>query len=148
MATIQPTDADLGQTGATALLGSSGSPTTLTQSFAASDTVDAFGHKYVAFWVYVKALSSATELQVRVAISDTGSATATEWTPLNVEEFSSGVATQFNYVQKITLPGSVSTDTLIGVVVIPIRGVRYYRVALKADAGSPTVFVKTSLSGG
>ena len=129
------------------LLGSDAAPATLGTSYAAGGTssaADPDGATWMAFYIYVDAKSTATQLDFQVEVSPSGdTATATEWAPLMGETYSAGAATLAPWEGQTTAIGAVSTDpTLVAVVPFRVKGLRYWRIKLKADAGTPTVHVR------
>jgi hypothetical protein len=134
-------------------LGSNSSPVTLSDSWAAEATsapAKTEGHKYISFFIYVNDPDTATRLDVQIQVSDFGESNPDSiWAPLQTESVADGIATQSDYeVQKSGVDGVAVDPTLFLPITIPIRAFRYFRLRLKADAGSPTVHARYSLSGG
>ena len=133
------------------VLGSSGGPVSIGTSYAAGATspaIDAKDYKFIRFSLILTSAGSATELYWQYETSPTGGAAATEWAPETTENVSSGAAEQFNYepVEKNRVAG-VAAATLIRRPILPVRGARYIRIKLKADAAC-SGYVQYSLSGG
>ena len=126
------------------LLGSSGSAVTLGASYtplATSSGVDMDGDKYLVLFVYCTVLSTATQLDLQLEVSEE---LAGDYVPIQTESVSSGAATQSDYeIQK-----AVSATGAVLVASIPTRGIRFWRVKMKADAGTPEVYVRYKGSGG
>lgn len=121
------------------LLGDSSSPVTLGTSYSAGTTssaISTIGQKYAVFWVYVSVASTATQIDMQVEVAE--SATSSDWVPLQAESVSSGVATQDTYeIQKaFTGTGLILASS------IPVRGLPAMRIKVKADAGTPQVYVR------
>jgi hypothetical protein len=132
-----------------AILGTDASPATLGATYAAggtSDAIDANGLEFVTFWIYVDAKSTAAELYAQVLTSPSGdTATATDWSVLRGETYSSGTATLDPYEAKDVGIASVATDpTLVFELTIETRGRSFFQVRLRADAGTPTAHVVAS----
>lgn len=129
------------------LLGSQGSPITLGASYTGPNTSSSYemqGHKYGMYFVFVTNVGGAARLDIQFETSeDSGAGALTDWCPLQVEEVTAGVATQSDYEIQKAISG-------IGVIAfsIPVRGFRYWRMKLKADAGVPEIYVRYSASGG
>lgn len=126
------------------LLGSSASPVPLTTTYTVGSTsseVSVFGAKYLSLYVYLSALGGAGRIDMQIEVAehpDLG------WTPLQTETVSSGTATQNDYeIQKAVL-----STGLVLVVSLPVRGLRYWRIKLKSDAGTPEAYVRYNTSGG
>ncbi len=125
----------------TDLLGTSGSPTAISASAWTNSTgVNVDSHKFVVFFVYVAAQSTATKLKIQIEAGPDGSS----WQPLQTEDITTGVAVQSNYQIEKAVPGT----GFIMSIPIPTRGLAHFRIALKSDAGTPTVYVKYRGSGG
>ncbi len=85
------------QTPAIDLLGTDAAPATVTTSYSAGATsaaVDVFGHETAGLYVWIDGIASATQLDIMIEVSPTGSATATEWVALKTEAVTSGAATR------------------------------------------------------
>ncbi len=133
------------------LLGSDASPATLGTAYAAGGTssaADPDGAGWICFWIWVDAKSTAARLDFQVEVSATGdTSTDTDWAPLQGETYSSGTATLDPYEAQTSAIGGVSVDpTLICALSYRVKGYRYWRVKLKADAGTPTVHVQFGCS--
>ncbi|MDP6943250.1 MAG: hypothetical protein QF464_03790 [Myxococcota bacterium] len=129
------------------LLGSNASPATLGTSYAAGGTSSAAnpdGADWMAFYVYVDAKSTAGRLDFQVEVSPSGdTAVATDWAPLQGETYATGTATLDPWEGQTTAIAAVVTDpTLVAVIPFRTKGLRYWRIKLKADAGTPTVHVR------
>ena len=126
------------------LLGSSGSAVTLGTSYtplATSSGVDMDGDKYIVLYVYCSALGGAGRLDLQLEVSEE---LAGDYVPVQTESVSSGVSTQSDYeIQK-----AVTGTGAALLVSIPTRGIRFWRIKMKADAGTPAVYVRYSGSGG
>jgi len=134
-------------------LGTDSSPVTLSDDWdpaGISDAVYTEGHKYISFFIYINTPDTATRLDARILVSDTGDdEVQEEWAALQTESVADGVATQSDYeLQKSGVDSVVTNPTLFLPITIPIRAFRYFRIMLKADAGAPTVHARYSLSGG
>ena len=129
------------------LLGTQAAPVTLGAAYTApnsSATYELQGHKYGMYYVFVTAVGGAARIDVQFETTeDDGLGAFATWSPLQTEVVASGVSTQSDYeIQKaITTTGLIAFS-------IPVRGFRYWRVRLKADAGTPQVYVRYSASGG
>lgn len=136
--------------GTAAALGSDASPATLGTAYAAagtSEAVDPNGAKWLAWYIYVDSKSTAARLDFMVEVSATGGAAATEWAPLQGETYASGVATLDPYEAQTSAIGAVSVDpTLVVALSFRTKAFRYWRLKLKADAGTPTVHVQFGCS--
>jgi len=133
-------------------IGSSGSPVTLGTAYAAGTTSPAIsteGHKYVGFFIYVVTKSSATRIDAQIQVSDTGGASDAVWASLQTEDVTAGVATLSDYeLQKAGVDTMATVPALFLPITMPVRANRFFRIKLKADAGTPTVYARFSLSGG
>jgi hypothetical protein len=137
------------QTPAIDLLGTDAAPVTIATSYAAAATsaaVDVFGHDTAAFYVWIDGVASATQLDITIEVSPTGSATATEWVALKTEAVTSGAATQSSYELQVDVTGMSADPTLAIFVPAPVRGAAYMRCKLKADSAC-TGHVSYTLSG-
>ena len=128
-----------------AILGSSSAPVTLGTSYTGGSTSSAVnigGHKYFTAFIYCTVLGGASRLDLQFEVAEAQG--SSDWTPLQTESVSSGVSTQSDYeIQK-----AVSGTGLVLAVSIPIRGFRYWRIKMKADAGTPQVYANYFGSGG
>jgi len=130
------------------LLGSDASPASVTTSYSAGATsggLDAGSASHVVLWVWIDVLQNAAQLDLQVEASPTGSATATEWTPLMTEAVSAGAATLSPYEPQRDVTGMSTDPTLALVLPVATRGIRYFRVKLKADSAC-TAHVQYQLS--
>jgi hypothetical protein len=121
------------------LLGSEDSPVTLSTEYsdeATSDSIDLFGYKYIVFYLYCTEVSSAERMDLRLEVAEEKD--SIYWSPLHTESLESGIATQDIY----EIRKSITDAGLVLVASIPIRAIRYWRVKLKSDEGSPEIFVK------
>ena len=137
------------QTPAIDLLGTDAAPVTIATSYAAAATsaaVDVFGHDTAGFYVWIDGVASATQLDITIEVSPTGSATATEYVALKTEAVTSGAATQSDYELQVDVTGMSTDPTLAIFVPVPVRGAAYMRCKLKADAAC-TGHVSYTLSG-
>jgi len=127
------------------ILGSSSAPVTLGTSYTAGSTsspVNIGGHKYFTAFIYCTDLGGAGRLDVQFEVAI--SLASADWTPLQTESVSSGVSTLSDYEQQ----KAVSGTGLVFAVSLPIRGFRNWRIKMKADAGTPQVYVNFTGSGG
>jgi hypothetical protein len=130
------------------LVGSNASPITLTTSPQFSNPVDAQGYDYVIFWLFLDDRDSATKITAGVYTSDTPSTTSNAtWVSLQTEAIASGVGTQSNYTQEKTVSGTLADPTLTLPISVPTRGMRFFRLSVKCDAGSPTCHVRVGYGG-
>ena len=131
------------------LLGTDAAPVTIATSYAAAATsaaVDVFGHDTAGFYVWIDGVASATQLDITIEVSPTGSGTATEWVALKTEAVTSGAATQSSYELQVDVTGMSTDPTMAIFVPVPVRGAAYMRVKLKADSAC-TGHVSYTLSG-
>lgn len=120
------------------LLGSESSPITLGTEYTSgstSDGVDLFGYKYIVLYVYCSAINSASRIDMQLEVAEQKD--SLYWSPLHTESLEAGVATQDIY----EIRKSFDSIGLVLVAPIPVRAIRYWRIKLKADAGTPEVFV-------
>jgi hypothetical protein len=130
------------------VIGTDASPVTLTTSNTFSGAVDALGFEFINFWLYLDDRDSATKITVGLYASDTPSiASDATWVSLQTEAIAAGVATQSNYTQEKAVSGTLADPTLTLPISIPTRGMRFFRIAVKCDAGSPTAHVRVGYGG-
>jgi len=137
------------QTPAIDLLGTDAAPATVATSYSAGATsaaVDVFGHDTAGLYVWIDGIASATQLDIMIEVSPTGSATATEWVALKTEAVTAGAATQSSYELQVDVTGMSTDPTLAIFIPAPIRGAAYMRCKLKADSAC-TGHVSYTLSG-
>jgi hypothetical protein len=93
-------------------------------------------------YVYCTALGGATRLDLQLEVAEFSG--SSDWVPLQTESVSSGTATQSDYeIQK-----AVTATGLVLAAAIPARGFAFWRIKMKADAGTPDVYVRYATSGG
>jgi len=127
------------------LLGSSGGEVTLGTTYTVGSTsaeIEISGTKYLMLYVYCTALGGAARLDLQLEVAEFSG--SSDWVPLQTESVSSGTATQDPYeIQK-----AVTATGLVLAAAIPVRGFDFWRIKMKADAGTPDVYVRYATSGG
>ena len=108
-----------------------------------SESILVQGHKWACYSIFLDVNDSAShQLDVLVQEGPDG----TNWAPLQTEAVTSGAATLSDYEQQKDITGT--SVGLLYTVHAPVRGGQYQRLRLKVNAGTTTVRVQYSLSGG
>jgi len=104
-------------------------------------SIDAAGHKWIAFFSYMTVNTGAATLTVQVEVSNNN----TDWLPLTKPDAApaSGVETVFAYQPQIAAGADVGLP-----LALETKGWRYWRFKEKIDAGTSTGYSTYRLSGG